>query len=158
VRCNFSVLDGITPKLIAIAEDNPDEVILLQHAISRAKLPISSFHFCLNGIEMTQFLERTASAGAVPDLALVDLKMPLMDGFEVIRWMRSHSDSEIKEIPIVVMTSSDEPSDNERARMLGCNEYVVKPRNLNELVSIIEGLYCGTIQLDPLIGKRGPVL
>ena len=130
------MLDGITQKLIAIAEDNPDEVILLQHAISRAKLPISSFHFCLNGIEMTQFLERTASAGAVPDLALVDLKMPLMDGFDVLAWLRGQE--KFNTLPVVVLSSSKLEADVGKSREMGVYDYRVKPQRFEDLVRLLD--------------------
>ena len=68
-----------------------------------------------------------------PDLLLLDLKMPKMNGFDVLRWVRANP--EMRNLPVVVFSSSDLPEDKERAKELGAREYFVKGSNWEEFVS-----------------------
>ncbi|MBN2371507.1 MAG: response regulator [Vicinamibacteria bacterium] len=70
-----------------------------------------------------------------PDLILLDLRMPLMDGFEVCR--RLKSDAETREIPIIIVTTSGGEADRERAVAAGCNDYITKPFGAKELIARI---------------------
>lgn len=70
-----------------------------------------------------------------PGLILLDLKMPKLNGFEVLQWVRKHP--ELKRLLIVVLTSSAEPCDVDLAYELGANSYLRKPSNFNELVQMM---------------------
>jgi CheY-like chemotaxis protein len=74
----------------------------------------------------------------LPALLLLDLKMPFMDGFEVLAWLASQP--ELKDIPAVVLSSSSDESDIQRALQLGARGYFVKPLTLPELVKILKDL------------------
>jgi len=65
--------------------------------------------------------------------------MPGMDGFEIINWVRAHP--LFANLPIVVMSSSSEPEDQERAMELGCNRFLIKPSNVADLAKILTELY-----------------
>jgi CheY-like chemotaxis protein len=91
--------------------------------------PIAEFE---NGNEVIQYLER--SAHALPALILLDLKMPGADGFEVLRWFRTHREWEA--VPVVVLTNSNQENDRRDAASLGATEYRVKPTSYRELVRL----------------------
>jgi CheY-like chemotaxis protein len=73
-----------------------------------------------------------------PALVLLDLKMPRMSGFDVLAWLADRS--EFKHLPLVVLSSSSDDSDREKARLMGAKEYFVKPHSLLDLVKIIQDL------------------
>jgi len=74
----------------------------------------------------------------LPELLLLDLKMPKLDGFEVLRWLRQ--DPGLKALRVVVLTSSEEISDVNRAYQLGANSFLVKPVNFDHLVEISQAI------------------
>jgi CheY-like chemotaxis protein len=74
----------------------------------------------------------------LPNLLLLDLKLPRVTGFEVLEWLRSHPD--LRHMLVVVFSSSDQPEDINRAYALGANSYVVKPLDPDELVRVVERL------------------
>jgi two-component system response regulator len=125
-------------KLIFIAEDNRNQVLFFEIAIQKAKLPERCFRFFENGLEVKRYFEKASEMNLrTPDLVVVDLRMPIMDGFELIGWLREQG--RFKEIPLVVMSSSDEEQDKARARQLGCSYYFVKPPDINELTEMVTG-------------------
>jgi DNA-binding response OmpR family regulator len=67
-----------------------------------------------------------------PQLLLLDLKMPRVNGFDVLTWLQEHAD--LKKMPVVVLSSSDYPDDLETARKLGASDYRIKPSNPQQLV------------------------
>jgi CheY-like chemotaxis protein len=122
-------------KVILVADDSPWDIYLLQRAFSKIN--------CLGRVEVArdgqeamdyfngegEFADRLRFKR--PCLVLLDLKMPRLDGFQVLEFVRSRSD--YKCMPIVVLTSSDEPSDMQRAYDLGANSYVCKPSDPERL-------------------------
>ncbi len=114
-----------------VAEDNDDDFILLQRACSRIA-PAPKLHRAKNGIEAQCYL---AGMGAfakrslypLPALILSDLKMPRMDGFELLAWVKSQV--VLGRIPFVFLTCSMLERDRDRANELGANGYLVKPTN-----------------------------
>jgi CheY-like chemotaxis protein len=66
----------------------------------------------------------------LPDLILLDLKMPLLDGFEVLKWLRAQPQDDVAATPIIIISSSDSREDVRRAYKLGANFYLSKPLNL----------------------------
>ncbi len=89
----------------------------------------------LSGLEL---LERVTEIH--PDILLVDIQMPVMDGLETIRRIRSHTDPLVAEMPVIAVTALAMPGDREYCLRAGANEYMSKPVRLNELVHAIEGL------------------
>ena len=74
-----------------------------------------------------------------PDLVLVDLKMPLLDGFEVLTWFQTRS--ELQSIPVVVISGSNQPADIEAARKLGAKDYFIKPKDWEDLIKFARVLH-----------------
>jgi CheY-like chemotaxis protein len=129
----------MSKKRILIAEDDASDVYLLQRAFSAAQIP-ASLHVVRDGQEAIDYLEGRAAFSdrnthPLPDLMLLDLKMPRMNGFDVLNWVRQRPG--LKRLPVTVLTSSDQAVDINRAYDLGANSYLVKPHGTNELAELI---------------------
>ena len=119
---------------ILIVEDNEQDLALAQRALRKAKVS-NRIHVARDGEEALQFLfcegphaERKMEDG--PKVILLDLKLPKIDGLEVLQ--RIKSDTRTKAIPVVVLTSSKEQSDVVETYNLGVNSYIVKPVNFEQ--------------------------
>jgi CheY-like chemotaxis protein len=138
---------------ILVIDDNGDDALILQRAFNQIA-PEIGLHFARTGIEAIDYLkgvDRFADRHQypLPSLLVLDLKMPGMNGFEVIQWVRK--ESEIREIPIVVLSCSNQAGDIARAHELGANAYHVKPSDAYALLGMVEGLktYWIDKKLDP---------
>jgi len=114
---------------ILLVEDNPDDVELTLHALRKENLA-NSIHVARDGEEALEFLfcsgdHAGRSFEQPPRLVLLDLKLPKVDGMEVLK--RLKADARTKTIPVVVLTSSREEQDIVRSYELGVNSYIVKP-------------------------------
>jgi CheY-like chemotaxis protein len=114
---------------ILVAEDDEDDFFFLRRAAREASLdnPLLRFR---DGEELVRFLERIPSkeasvAGHTPWVAFIDLTMPMMNGFEVLDWLRLHQ--RLPRIRPIVVSGSYRPADVERAIALGAVDYLVKP-------------------------------
>src|SRR5437867_8904451 len=124
---------------ILIAEDNEDDVFILQRALQKAGIP-NPTHICKDGEEVITYLKAEGAysdrqAHPFPRLMLLDLKMPRLTGFDVLRWIRGNPDCSV--IPTMVLTSSREPKDIQEAYRLGVNAYLVKPASFEELQNML---------------------
>jgi CheY-like chemotaxis protein len=122
-------------KTFLMVEDQENDVILTQRAFKRAGIACR-WEVCETGEQALQYLAgsgryRDREAHPLPDLILLDIKMPGLDGFQVLQWLRSQAF--LKTIPVVMLTHSDEPKDVTRAYDVGANSYLVKPINYDEL-------------------------
>jgi CheY-like chemotaxis protein len=129
--------------LILIAEDNPDDVQMLKRAFSQAGIR-AIIRVASDGEQAISILERcaadaTKSTSRLPDFLFLDLKMPRKDGFDVIRWIRKHH--ALADLPIVVLTSSDEIRDVNLAYTLGANTFLTKPLDFTEFRNTIYSAY-----------------
>jgi CheY-like chemotaxis protein len=117
---------------ILLVEDNPLDAELTMTALTSGKIA-NSITWVKDGAEALDYLFRQGEyaerADVLPRLVLLDLKMPRVNGIEVLKAMKS--DERTKRIPVVVMTSSEEESDITRTYDLGVNSYVVKPLDFN---------------------------
>ena len=77
---------------------------------------------------------------------LLDLKMPLVDGFDLLEWLGSVPD--FKELPVIMLSSSEDPSNIEKARALGARDYLVKPAKLEDLVELVRNLHATWLSKD----------
>lgn len=142
-----------TPLRILVAEDQLNDVILLQRAFARAGVrpPI---YFARDGQEVMDYLEGTPPFDnpvefPLPNLLLLDLRLPRVSGFEVLEWLRNHPS--LSRLLVVVFSESGEAGDVTRAYALGANAYIFKPKEADELVRIVERLqnYWSNIETDP---------
>jgi len=123
---------------ILLVEDNANDAELTLRALKQRNLA-NQVHVCRDGAEAMDFF--SGGAGPVPKVVLLDLKLPKVDGLEVLR--RLKQDGRTKSIPIVVLTSSREEPDIERAYALGANSYIVKPVDFEAFARAVSdvGLY-----------------
>lgn len=127
-------------KKVLIAEDDPGDVFLLQRAFNAAQVP-ASLHFVRDGQEAIDYLEGESGFGdreayPLPDLMLLDLKMPRLNGFDVLSWLRQQPG--LKRLLVTILTSSDQPQDINRAYDLGANSYLLKPHSSNQLSELVK--------------------
>ena len=124
---------------ILVAEDDPTDAYFFQRAFRRAGIPIT-LHFVRDGQEVVDYLQGEGQFAdralhPVPHVLLLDLKMPRMDGFDVLAWARNQPG--LKDLLIVIFSASDEPGDISRAYNLGANSYLVKPHSMEELTALV---------------------
>ncbi|HTV62341.1 MAG TPA: response regulator [Verrucomicrobiae bacterium] len=118
---------------ILIAEDEATDRMIWELALERAALPNPAV-IVRDGQEAVDYL----AGHALPCMLLLDLKMPRMDGFDVLDWMAARKGFE--KLPVFIFSSSPADNDIKKARQLGAWDYFVKPHQLFELVRIVKGL------------------
>jgi CheY-like chemotaxis protein len=125
---------------ILLVEDNPADAELTLRALSRSKLT-NHVHVARDGAEALDFLFPRSGPAAGPKVILLDLKLPKVDGLEVLR--RLKADDRTRRIPVVVLTSSREEPDIVTSYRLGANSYIVKPVDFEAFVRAVSdvGLY-----------------
>jgi CheY-like chemotaxis protein len=139
-------------KPILLAEDNPKDVQLTLAALEENKLA-NEVEVVRDGAEALDYLYRRGAyagrPGCNPAVLLLDLKMPKVDGLEVLREVRQSPD--LRLIPVVVLTSSREERDLVESYRLGVNAYVVKPVNFDDFVKAVGelGLFWALINEAP---------
>ena len=126
-----------TPTIL-VAEDDEDQVILLRRAFQQAECrqPLQVF---ADGEQTINFLEQHKNKDECAALLLLDLKMPRKDGFDVLQWAQDNK--HVKRLMVVVMSSSGDRKDVNRAYDLGVNSYLVKPTSFDELVGLVRMLF-----------------
>jgi CheY-like chemotaxis protein len=124
--------------VILLIEDDENDVVMIRHSLKKARVTLS-LQVVRDGREALAYLSgegRYASPEfPIPALVLLDLNLPKMDGFEVLRCARQqpHLDS----IPVVVLTSSLDPRDADRAYALGANSFLSKPADFRDTVRLM---------------------
>ena len=140
---------------ILLVEDNRDDVELTLTALAESNLA-NAVDVVRDGVEALDYLfcrnEYTARKGKHPAVVLLDIKMPRMDGIEVLRYIRQSSCLET--IPVVMLTSSDMETDIIRSYGLGANAYVVKPVEFSEFVSAVRHLGVFWALLNRTVGPE----
>jgi two-component system response regulator len=132
-------------KVILLAEDNPDDVKLTLRALKKSNI-LNEVVVAQDGVEALDYLFGTGKyAGrdtrVTPQLVLLDLKMPKLDGLEVLQRLRD--DARTKLLPVVVLTTSSEDKDRIESYKLGANSYIRKPVDFDQFVDAVRqlGLY-----------------
>ena len=135
---------GLEQLEILLAEDNPEDAEMTMRALRKRNLA-NRLHWVKDGAEALDYLFcRGQYAGRdparPPKLLLLDIKMPKVDGIEVLRQVKG---SALKSVPVVVMTSSNEERDVVESYRLGVNSYIVKPVAFEAFLDIVSqiGLY-----------------
>jgi len=124
--------------VILLAEDREDDILLIKRSFTKAFIS-NPIHVVRDGEQAMAYLEGEGKYSnraeyPLPDLLLLDLKMPVKDGFEVIRWIRRHPT--LRTLPIVVLTSSQDMRDVNSAYQLGANSFLVKPMDFENFVEM----------------------
>jgi len=117
---------------LLLVEDNPDEAELCRRALLGAGFR-GSILSASDGVEALRLVGDLAPEW--PDVILLDLKLPRLDGLDVLRQLKGHPDQRL--IPVVVMSSSEEQRDRESSYRLGANSYVVKPVDPEEFARVV---------------------
>lgn len=139
-------------KRILLVEDDPNDVELTLEALAEHNL-INEVFVVHDGVEALDYLYRRGQFTELPDgnpaVILLDLKLPRVDGFEVLRTIKS--DDRLKFIPVVVLTSSHEDRDMVESYKLGVNAYVVKPVDFHEFTDAVKklGIFWALINEPP---------
>ncbi len=129
----MSLDDGV----VLIVEDEADDRDLLARAFKRAGIDVP-LRFAKDGDEAVDYLEGVVAdaSRASPFIILLDLKLPRRSGFEVLEWVKQSA--RLRRIPVIILTSSRESIDLERAYDLGANSYLVKPARPEALRQMVE--------------------
>lgn len=138
---------------IFLIEDNEQDEILTIKALKKNKV-MNEIKVARDGAEALDFLFNVESpqyTSELPQLILLDLKLPKIDGLEVLKQIRGHQRTKL--IPVVILTTSKEDSDLLSGYQLGANSYVRKPVDFHEFAEVVKNL--GTYWL--LLNERAPV-
>lgn len=124
---------------ILMVEDNPADVRLTEEAFKDAKV-LNNMSVVGDGVEAMAFLRREGkyANAAKPDLILLDLNLPKKDGREVLAEIKN--DPELKRIPVVILTTSEDEKDILKAYDLHVNAYVRKPVDLDQFMKVVEAV------------------
>lgn len=139
-------------KLILLVEDDPMDIELTLNALTENKLA-NTVEIARDGVEALDYLYRRGTFSGRPAgnpvVILLDLKMPRLDGVQVLKQLKE--DEQMCQIPVVILTSSRESSDLQACYQLGVNAYVVKPVNFVEFVDAVKqiGLFWTLVNHPP---------
>src|SRR6266496_345636 len=142
--------------VILVADDDAGHARLIEKNLERAGLHNEIVRFG-DGQEILDFLFRRGAGSRrsadTPYLLLLDIRMPKVDGVEVLRQVKA--DAELHKIPVLMLTTTDDPREVERCHELGCNNYIVKPVDYDKFAEAIEqlGLFISLVQV-PEIEKQ----
>lgn len=118
---------------ILLVEDNPVDIDLTIRAFKKRNLN-NPIQIARNGEEALKYIEKWDAGDQTPVVILMDLKMPKVDGLEVLKVLKTHE--KYATIPVVVLTTSSDNKDIEKAYKLGANSYIVKPVNFDKFVEV----------------------
>lgn len=122
---------------ILLVEDNPGDVRLTQEAFSSTRVP-PVIHVAPDGETALEFLARGTDGPALPDLILLDLNLPRIDGREILRHVKS--DERLRTIPVIVLTTSNAERDIRSVYELQANACVVKPVDFHDFIAVVESI------------------
>lgn len=123
------------PPPILLVEDNPVDLDLTRRAFARKRLA-NPIQVARDGEEALAYLARWEAGEPLPAVVLLDIKLPRLDGLQVLERFRAHE--RFCRIPVVMLTSSDDSADLRRAYELGVNSYIVKPVDFSKFMAVAE--------------------
>jgi two-component system response regulator len=138
---------------ILLVEDNPNDVALALHAFKKSNLT-NRIQVVRDGAEALEFLFRTGQfegrSNGTPKVVLLDLKLPKVDGLEVLQRLRANPST--KQLPVVILTSSREERDIVESYNLGVNSYIVKPVDFEQFTEVVRqlGFYWALLNQPPI--------
>ncbi|MEG8946219.1 response regulator [Rosettibacter firmus] len=126
-------------KTILIIDDNPNDTFLMLEALDEItkKYEVKIFNDSEKALEYLNSKNSNENF-IIPSLILLDVKMPKINGFEILKTIKSNN--ALKFIPVVMFSSSKEKSDLEKCYMLGANAFVVKPTNFDEFINTLKSI------------------
>jgi CheY-like chemotaxis protein len=142
--------------VILIAEDDPGHARLIEKNLARGGLNNQIQRFD-NGQAVLDFLFRQGSgphrALETAYLLLLDIRMPQVDGVEVLRKLKQ--DTQLRKIPVIMLTTTEDPREVERCHVIGCSSYVVKPVNYEKFAEAVKnlGLYISLVEVPEIDGR-----
>ncbi len=130
---------GMRPIEILLVEDNPGDVRLTLEALKEGKIS-NRLHVAEDGLEALAFLRREGDNADAPrpDLILLDLNLPRMDGRELLELIKE--DERLRRIPVVILTTSQDEQDILRSYNLYANCYITKPVDLEQFISVVRAI------------------
>ncbi len=133
-------------KKILLVEDNRDDILLIERVFNKSKLS-DKFDLVVaqDGNQAVSYLKDLKQKEILPMILLLDLKLPRVDGFEVLHRIRKNEKTQL--IPVIVFTTSKEEKDITKAYLLGANSYVRKPIDSEKFISVLQQIisYWGDI-------------
>lgn len=136
--------------VVIIAEDDDGHAMLVKKNLKRGGVINKTIRF-KDGEEVLDFLfqknEGFQRESSISYLMLLDMRMPKIDGIEVLR--RVKEDNELRKMPIIMLTTTDDPIEINKCHMFGCNSYIVKPINYDKFVEVILqlGIFIKMVQI-----------
>ena len=138
---------------IILAEDDDGHARLIEKSLKRVGLhnPIQR---CINGQEVLDFFFRHGPGlhrrSDMAYLLMLDIRMPKVDGVEVLRQVKA--DPTLRKLPVIMLTTTDDPREIERCHLLGCNSYIVKPVDYDRFAEAISqlGLFVSLVQVPAI--------
>lgn len=136
---------------VLLVEDSPGDVMLVREAMSSLSTP-SHLHVVENGAEALKFLggEGDYAGSPQPDMILLDLNLPVMDGREALRNIKQHP--KWKKIPVAILSTSDAEEDVDSSYELFANCYIVKPMDMDSfrnIIRVIDDFWLSVVKLPP---------
>ncbi len=152
----MSELVNSRPAEILLAEDNENDVELTRQGFKKCKL-LLNLHHVKDGVECMAFLRKEGkySTAPTPDLLLLDMNMPRMDGREVLAEMVA--DETLNAIPVVVLTTSEQDEEILKMYKMRCSSYVIKPIDFDQFLYVVRSIadYWFTVVVLPLAKSAG---
>ncbi|MFH1380433.1 MAG: response regulator [bacterium] len=138
---------------LLLVEDNPDDIAITQRAFKEANV-INKMWIVNDGQEALDFLNHTgpyedASKSPRPELILLDINLPKINGIEVLKIIKK--DEDLKKIPTIMLTVSKKDEDIINSYDIGCNSFIQKPVEFEKFVEAVKeiGLYWGVLNIEP---------
>jgi CheY-like chemotaxis protein len=141
---------------VLLVEDDLNDIFLVKRAFKKAQIP-NPLQVATDGVEAIRYLQGDGKYAdrhlyPLPSLIVMDIKMPRKTGFEVLDWIKK--DGILKRIPVIIVSSSDQPEDINHAYESGANAYMVKPVDFRAVETLFQsithywGLECAKPELD----------